>query len=364
MATSRNAELRLPIKVFDFFSGCGGTCVGFRRAGLEIVYALDSDEDARETFASYRSFREIVVEPRPIEKVNPSDIRFLVEQTAGHPVLFSGCAPCQPFSKQNRNRGERDARSPLLLQFLKFICEHKPDYVFVENVAGIQDVDSEEGPLASFIDTLGENEYDWDDGLVLSQDYGVPQRRRRYVLIASRLGSINLPQPTHGPLSPRRLKYRFVKDVIAVLPSLDAGGQDESDPMHRAASLSKTNLERISFCREGEGREKWPPRLRLPCHNGHKGHSDVYGRMKWASPASALTTRCISLSNGRFGHPEQDRAISVREAALLQTFPRHYEFHGSMASMARQIGNAVPPRLAEVFGRHFIKHFKEHCRDG
>jgi len=357
-------KLALPIKVFDFFSGCGGTCLGFHRAGLEIVYALDSDDDARRTFSSHAAFETVVVEPEPIEEVDPESIHPLVKEAAGHPVLFSGCAPCQPFSKQNRYRRQDDARTPLLLQFLKFVCRHKPEYVFVENVAGIQSLDSGTGLLGEFTTELRQNDYDWDNSQILSQNYGVPQRRCRYVLIARRLGKIKIPAPTHGPQSVNGRKYRTVEDVVRGLPALAAGEQDEADPMHRAAKLEPVNLERIRYCKEGEGREKWPPRLRLPCHDGHRGHSDVYGRMRWDDPASALTTRCNSLSNGRFGHPEQDRAISLREAALLQTFPRWFAFHGSMRSVARQIGNAVPPRLAYVFGRHFVKHFKEQCGNG
>lgn len=251
-----------------------------------------------------------------------------------------------------------------MLQFLKFVRAHAPEYVFVENVAGIQGLDSRTGLLGEFTRELRRNGYEWDDGQILSQNYGVPQRRCRYVLIASRFGKIEIPATTHGPKSANRRRYRTVEDVIRGLPVLAAGGEDVADPMHRAAKLEPINLERIRCCQEGEGREKWPSHLRLPCHDGHRGHSDVYGRMSWKSPASALTTRCNSLSNGRFGHPEQDRAISVREAALLQTFPRRYMFCGSMTSMARQIGNAVPPRLAEVFGRHFVKHFEEHCGNG
>ena len=353
----------LPIKVFDFFSGSGGSCIGFHRAGLEVIYALDNNKDARSTFTSYPPFRNVITEPDPIEEVKPVRIRHLIKQFAGYPVLFSGCAPCQPFSKQNRYNRVDDKRRPLLLQFLKFIIEYLPDYVFVENVAGIQSVDNGQGPLGKFVSAL-EGQYSLDAGLVLSQDYGVPQKRRRYVLIASRLGKIKLPAPTHGPRSTSRRRYRFVRDAISDLPTLSAGEQNLKDPMHWAANLSVINLERIRCCQEGEGREKWPPRLRLACHANHKGHSDVYGRLTWESPASALTTRCISLSNGRFGHPEQDRAISIREAALLQTFPRWYIFHGSKASIARQIGNAVPPRLAEVFGRHFVRHYKENCSNG
>ena len=355
---------QLPIKVFDFFSGCGGTSVGFRRSGLDIVNALDSDDDARASFRHYRKFGDVTLEDRPIEQVDASEINALVEKCADYPLLFSGCAPCQPFTKQNTKHRENDERVPLLMEFLRFIAEYTPEYVFVENVPGIQNLRKDEGPLSEFISSLQQKEYSVASGVLASRDYGVPQKRRRFVLIASRIGAIELPAPTHGPRSKAKRPYQVVRKWIERLPSIEAGGQDEEDPFHRAAVLREVNLERIRHCSEGEGREMWPERLRLRCHDNYKGHSDVYGRMSWDKPASGLTTRCISLSNGRFGHPEQDRAISIREAALLQTFPRRFQFTGSMVSMARQIGNAVPPRLAEVFGRHFVKHFKEHSDNG
>lgn len=356
--------LSLPIKVFDFFSGCGGTCVGFEKSGLDIVYALDSDEDARASFLRYPKFNGVTVEARLIEEVEPKEISPLVRKCSGHPLLFSGCAPCQPFTRQNTRHRANDKRVPLLIEFLRFIEEFVPEFVFVENVPGIQNVKEDEGPLSEFISTLRHLEYSVEPRVVASQDYGVPQHRRRFVLVASQLGDIDLPVPTHGPQSRRKRRYRDVRDAIDSLPPINAGEQHRDDPIHRAAALHERNLERIRCCHEGQGREKWPARLRLRCHDNYHGHSDVYGRMSWDKPATGLTTRCISLSNGRFGHPKQDRAISIREAALLQTFPRRYEFCGSMQSMARQIGNAVPPRLAYVFGRHFVRHFKEQCGNG
>ena len=177
-------------------------------------------------------------------------------------------------------------------------------------------------------------------------------------MIASRLGEIQFCPATHGP-GKQTSNYSTVRDWIGDLPPIKAGETHPSDPNHRAASLSPKNLERIMALSEGEDRRSWPNKLKLDCHsNDYTGHTDVYGRMSWAKPASGLTTRCISLSNGRFGHPEQNRAISVREAACLQTFPRDFIFCGSLNSMARQIGNALPVLLAENFGRNFINHFE------
>ena len=168
-------------------------------------------------------------------------------------------------------------------------------------------------------------------------------------------GPIRLPEETHGPGTSNQ-SYETVRDWISHLPAIGAGEEHPEVVNHRAARLSALNLERVQATPEGGGRGDWPDALRLDCHKGFDGYSDVYGRMSWDSPASGLTTRCISYSNGRFGHPEQNRAISIREAACLQTFPEDFVFKGSMNSMARQIGNAVPVRLAKVFGRRFIEH--------
>jgi DNA (cytosine-5)-methyltransferase 1 len=181
----------------------------------------------------------------------------------------------------------------------------------------------------------------------------VPQVRERLILIASRTGGLTLPQATHGDgLQP----VSCVFDAIGGLPRLKAGEVDPDDSDHHAASLSPLNLRRIAATPVGGGRESWPKELLLDCHRGHRGHSDVYGRLSWKKPAASLTTRCISLSHGRFGHPEQHRAISAREAACLQTFPTTYQFYGSLESKARQIGNAVPPKFAEAIGSAIKAH--------
>jgi len=353
-------NFKLPIKVFDFFSGCGGSCKGFHDAGMEIVFALDDDPDARETFESNFSGVEFCNED--ITDVPTNALESVVKKFEGHPKLFSASAPCQPFTRQRTIRPANDDRTDLLGHFQRFVEYYLPEYVFIENVPGLQRVKSKKGPFAEFLATLARLKYKKAVGIVKALDYGVPQRRRRLVAVASRLGSICIPNPTHGDGRPNP-KYSTVEDWIGDLPAIAAGQTHKTDPNHRAASLSRLNLTRIKAISPGEDRRQWPEELKLDCHsNGYKGHTDVYGRMRWDHPASGLTTRCISLSNGRFGHPEQDRAISVREAACLQTFPRTFFFHGSLNSMARQIGNAVPVILAKHFGQHLNKHFKRNMK--
>ena len=326
---------------------------------MEVVFALDWDADAERTFK--RNFPSTTFMAEDIRQVDEDSIRELVDQQRPHPVLFCGCAPCQPFTRQNTTRPEldEDDRVPLLLDFLRFIRRCEPDVVFVENVPGIQNVLPDSEPLRSFRRGLKEAGYsDPACGSMALKRYGVPQGRRRFLLLASRHGRLDLPDETHGPGTDNP-DFATVRDWIEDLPELAAGETDPEIPDHRAARLSPLNLKRIRATPEGGGNRDWPEDLQLTCHKDATGYSDVYGRMSWDRPASGLTTRCISYSSGRFGHPEQDRAISVREAACLQTFPRDFRFSGSLSSRARQIGNAVPVKLAQVIGRHVIRHLAE-----
>jgi DNA (cytosine-5)-methyltransferase 1 len=344
----------MKIRVFDFFSGCGGTSSGFEQSGMEIAFGLDIDHDSGLTFRE--NFPAATFLEADIRNLDTSVLAPLVEKRT-EPVLFCGCAPCQPFSKQNKDKKRNDPRISLLLEFGRFISYWKPDYVFVENVPGLQRVGNGIGPFQKFSDLLSELGYSYVYDVVPALWFGVPQKRERLVLLASRHGKIDLPEATHGP-GRKFPGYSTVKDWIGGLPNLLAGATSTNDPDHQASSLSSLNLKRISLTPEGGGRESWPRHLWLKCHKNHSGHSDVYGRLRWNAPASGLTTRCISYSNGRFGHPEQDRALSAREAACLQTFPRCYRFIGSLESRARQIGNAVPPLMALRIGERIQGHLR------
>lgn len=358
-AANGEAGRDLRVKVFDFFSGCGGASRGFLGAGMDVVFALDSDADAERTFT--RNFPAAVFESGDIREADEAAVRELVAEQRPHHVLFCGCAPCQPFTRQNTTRPDpgEDDRVPLLLEFLRFVKRCRPDVVFVENVPGIQKVRPDSEPLGGFIRGLKEAGYHQPAfRAVPLERYGVPQRRRRFLLLASRRGRLDLPPETHGPGTPNP-EFATVRESIGDLPEIEAGESHAEIADHRAARLSALNLRRIRATPEGGGNRDWPEGLRLACHRETTGYTDVYGRMSWDRPASGLTTRCISYSNGRFGHPEQDRAISVREAACLQTFPRDFRFYGSLNSRARQIGNAVPVRLTEVVGRQVIEHLAE-----
>lgn len=360
------------VRVYDFFSGCGGTSVGFLQAGFELALAIDSCPDAIGTFQ--KNFPGISVINEPIETIDARRVKAYYSKGL-EVTLFCGCAPCQPFTKQKTNtkkNASEDNRRGLLAHFSAIVHGCLPKLVFVENVPGLQKVSVEDGdPFSLFVEQLTNDGYFFDYGVIAAQDYGAPQVRRRLVLVASRMGTISIPVPTHGPN--RAKAYVTVRDAIAHLPSVENGTEHPDKrryPNHRAARLSSLNLERIRHT-GANGRRDWPNSLLPKCYakkkNGERynGHSDCYTRLAWDKPAPGLTTRCISYSNGRFGHPEQDRAITVREAARLQGFPNSFVFTGSLNSMARQIGNAVPVQVAKAFGRHFIRHVRsvEH-RDG
>lgn len=347
----------MALKVFDFFSGCGGTSKGFENAGLKPVFALDFDKDSASTFK--HNFPNVKFSQSDITKFDTKNLEEVFAQDEG--TLFCGCAPCQPFTGQNTSKpdSKRDSRRSLLSRFGDLVFKYLPDYVFVENVPGIQRVVGN-STLSRFKKRLEIADYYTTVEIVESQQYGVPQRRRRLVLLASKHAPIELPIPTHDP--EMGVNYSTVRDWIGHLPPIGTGEIHPTVPNHRAAKLSPLNLKRIRSTPPEGSRADWPEELQLACHakSGYSGHTDVYGRMRWDAPATGLTTRCISLSNGRYGHPEQHRAISVREAASLQTFPDDFSFHGSLNSQARQIGNAVPVLLAQHFGQHIFEHFKKH----
>ena len=358
----RSPDLRKPIKVFDFFSGCGGSSAGLRAAGLEIALGLDNDSDAAQTFKA--NFAEAEFMCSDIKDVTEESFDGIVNRWEDHPLLFNACAPCQPFSQQRRGEAEpNDRRLQLLNDLLRFVRRHRPELIFAENVPGLRDGSAGRKIFLQFTRMLEELGYHASHGVVRSQDYGVPQRRARLVLVASLLGRVDAPARTHGP-DTKRPSYATVADWIRDLPEISAGESHPLVPNHRSAGLSSLNLQRIRATPPGGGWRDLPPRL-LPASrkSGFAGFTDVYGRLKWDSPAPALTTRCISYSNGRFGHPEQDRAISVREAACLQTFPLDFVFTGNLNSQARQVGNAVPAQLAQQFGERIASHLADFVID-
>lgn len=343
------------LKAIDFFCGAGGMSYGLSKADIQILAGVDNDPFCRETYA---------LNNKPAQFVN-SDVselscRKLAERINvkknDDQLILVGCSPCQFWSKINTDKAKSSKTAFLLKEFQRFVDYFRPAFVVIENVPGLSTGKTHD-LLPQFHSFLKNNKYEYAHGIINANLFGVPQNRRRYLLIASRLSKpIKLPDGTKE----ERLTVRDFIGPDKGFPPIEAGQQDHTVDLHTAAGLSIKNLQRIK-CTEPDGGTRFcwkdDPELQLPAYAG-KDHifKDVYGRMFWGQPAPTITTRFNSLSNGRFGHPEEHRALSLREGATLQTFPKDYIFKApNLAAVARQIGNAVPPALAERIGRYLLK---------
>lgn len=347
---------RLPqIEVVDLFCGIGGLSFGMKKAGFNILAGFDLDWTCK---YAYETNNEAIFNYKNIKDVTSQDILPLYSPKSIK--VLAGCAPCQPFSSYAFKNKEKDPNKyDLLYEFSRLIKEVHPDIVTMENVPSIATF-ALKNVLADFVSTLEEEGYYVSYQVVYCPDYGVPQTRKRLVLLASRFGEISLIPPTHQPNA-----YVTVKEIIGTLSPLKAGETDPKDSLHRCCALTPINQKRIEATPYGGSWKDWPAELVLECHKrkGGKSFGSVYGRMKWESPSPTITTQCTGLGNGRFGHPVQDRAISAREAALLQTFPMTYKFFSdeetvSLTKASRYIGNAVPPRLGEIIAESIKIHIR------
>lgn len=334
----------------DFFCGAGGLTRGLVNAGIPVTLGIDSASNLQTTYEANNPGSQFL--NANVRRLDTAVVREALGDFNPDELLLTACAPCQPFAALYRLERQGDATT-LLGQFARFVAELRPGQVVVENVPGLTRVRgySTYRRFLALLEGLG---YSYCEGVVDAKAYGVPQTRRRFLLIAVRAAAPSMPSPSHGP---GLLPYVTVRDAIHSYPRIGAGETHPVVPNHRAAVLTERNLERIrNTPHDGGDRTVWPEHLWLECHkNGHEGHEDVYGRMRWQQPAPTLTGKCYSLSNGRYGHPEQDRAISLREAAKLQSFPDDYVFHAtSLRQFGAQIGNAVPVKLAEAIGRHIL----------
>lgn len=353
--------------MIDLFSGSGGVTLGFKLAGFKVLAAVEIDPVAAETYGT--NHPEVRLYRTDIRKVDPVLVMKETGLRAGELTVLSVCAPCQPFSRQNRST-KWDPRAELILEGLRFVKVLKPRYVFLENVPGLGK-GAYKRILDEFIDGLKKEGYGISEPRVLDAvDYGVPQFRKRLFLLAGRSGERpSFPEPTHAPPEEAEKNgkepWRTVFDAIGDLPPLESGERDPKDPLHRARKHSALSLERLRHIpHNGGSRKSLPPHLQLACHvNGNGGYNDVYGRMDFSKPSNTLTTGCTNITKGRFAHPVQDRAITPREAARLQTFPDWYVFHGSYEQISSQIGNAVPVLLAKKFADVLHKKFSESVKD-
>lgn len=340
----------------DFFCGVGGATKGFQDAGVQVLKGIDNDVSCKKTYEENCAPAKFVL--KDINNVGIEDRLLDVNPSKDDYLLYIACAPCQPFSRFAKLRSckAQDRRTYLMGSFIKIIGEDHPDFVFVENVPGFAEALNGTllGQFCQVFDHLGYN-YEWR--IVDARDYGTPQKRLRFVFFASKVSKMPFPAPTYGG---GRHPYITVREAIGKYPPIAAGEAHPNLLNHQSAKLSRLNLRRLKHTpKNGGSRKDWPHHLWLKCHEDDSSHTDVYGRMKWDEPAPTLTCRCISVSNGRFAHPEQDRAISVREAASLQTFPEKFVFYERMAQAAKHIGNAVPPILAFEFGKVIIDIAKQ-----
>jgi DNA (cytosine-5)-methyltransferase 1 len=342
---------KLEISAVDLFCGVGGLTHGLVRGGIDVEAGIDIDGNCKYPYEANNNAEFIQGD---IKDIGADQIHSLFAKNRLR--LLAGCAPCQPFStySQAGRDGRSDGKWDLLLEFGRIVAKLQPELVTMENVPQILD----HAVFQDFLKSL-DGYHTWY-GVVRCTEYGVPQSRKRLVLLASRLGPIELIPPTHKetPLT--------VHDVIANLPAISAGSSNMDDPLHVACSLSEINLRRIRASKPGGTWRDWPVELLASCHGKDSGktYPSVYGRMEWSAPAPTITTQCFGYGNGRFGHPEQDRAISLREAAILQTFPKDYKFAQKTDAvkfnvLGRLIGNAVPVRIGEIVAESFRMHLSK-----
>jgi len=355
MQESLNLDQSMPV-VIDFYCGAGGFTRGALDAGAYVICGIDNDNRAKGTYEYNNKNINACSVPyieNSVEDIQKNYLRDLLKPFKDHPLVFVGCPPCQHFTNLGTDKTASEASKGALSAFVDHVLVFRPKYVVIENVPGIR------APKYGAVwedakSRLREVKYQIRDEIVDAKCFGVPQTRRRMLLVAAQNEKPPWPKAKHGPG-----RYRKICDVLAKtgLRKLRAGERDPSDPMHVAAILSETNLARIMATpKSGGNRTAWPAELQLECYKEFSGYTDVYGRMDWQKPAPTLTTRFNSLSNGRFGHPEQNRAITPREGALLQTFPKDYQFlDSSMNVNVRHIGNAVPPLLAREIVSAIIK---------
>jgi DNA (cytosine-5)-methyltransferase 1 len=338
----------------DSFSGAGGLSLGLREAGFEILLSFDIDSKCIETIKNNKKYFPHPALCEDIRNMLGGRLLNNIGLRQGELFLLAGGPPCQGFSVQ-RIGEDIDGRNELVLQYGKLIDEVRPMFFVMENVSGIQGKRGKLilSKLISHMEGIG---YVVHKRLVDAENYGVPQRRKRIILVGERrdIGSeYAFPKPTG--------ERHTVRETIGFLPLPPEDGSSHPDyPLHRRDRLSDKNVKRLMALQQGQGRDHLPVELLANCHRIDSsiiGHPNVYGRMSWDDVAPTITARFDSFTRGMFGHPEQLRSISLCEGALLQTFPIDFAFFGSKVEIARQIGNAVPPKLAKIIGESIIKYY-------
>jgi DNA (cytosine-5)-methyltransferase 1 len=337
---------------YDLFCGAGGLTRGLERAGINVKLGVDIDPDCRFPYTKNNRAKFLL---KSVPDLSVDDLTGGKKSRSYR--LLAGCAPCQPFSTYRQKAGSNDDRWRLLEHFGRLAEQLDPDFITMENVPNL----AKQKVFKDFVATLTARGFHVSHEIVDCADFGVPQQRRRLVLLASKLGPVELIR------AKRKRKAKTVKQAIGKLPRLRAGGVSPKDPLHQSCELSETNLQRIRASKPGGTWRDWDESLVAPCHRRATGktYPGVYGRMVWDAPAPTMTTQYFAFGSGRFGHPSQARGISLREGAILQSFPRSYKFVARgqpviRKTIGRLVGNAVPVKLAEAIGKTILAHARTH----
>ncbi|MDP3041750.1 MAG: DNA cytosine methyltransferase [Candidatus Omnitrophota bacterium] len=341
----------------DLFCGAGGLTLGLKKAGFEVVAGVELRPEIAKTYkANHRKTKLLV---KDVKQVTGEE---LFKLTGKEEIdLVAGCPPCQGFSQLTEKYKRDDPRNGLVLEMARIIEETKPRMVMMENVPRITTKGKE--ILDGFVEKLKSLGYVVNMGILQMADYGVPQSRRRFVLLAGRGFEISLPKRTHAYKadSKENLKpWLTLSEAIRGFPKpvklsfTEKNDGPEKFNWHVVRDLQKISIDRLKAIKQGDNRLALPRHLRPKCHKTKKaGFHNVYGRLRWNYVSSSITTGCTTVCMGRFGHPIEDRTISVREAALIQTFPFNYRFKTKFISTAcNLVGNALPPRFAEIAGKN------------
>lgn len=352
----KTSKSKKTLRAVDFFCSGGGMTSGFRKAGIEVVGGIDFDPECEETYTHNNPGSKFILSD--IKKLKFSTLeKELSLKKNDDQMIFIGCSPCQYWSNIKTIKAKSEVSKNLLIDFQKFVKYFKPGYIVIENVPGILNR-VEESPLKAFLNFLDKENYTYAQDVINASHYGVPQTRRRFLLIASRVSKeVRLPIADTKTKLPTVRKFIGDKKKFKPIP---AGHKDTTEFSHSTAGVSEDNLKRLMITPHNGGtRSAWSnTNLQIAAYKGRdNSFQDVYGRMFWDKPGPTITTKFYSITNGRFAHPEQNRAISIREGATLQTFDIDYKFiTSSIASTARLIGNAVPPQLSKRIAQSIIKN--------
>lgn len=350
-------EITNELKAIDFFCGAGGVTCGFGEVGIKVLAGIDIDPKFKDTYVKNNN---AIFINEDVSNLAPKSLTDYVDiERNDDNMVFVGCSPCQYYSNLKSDKTKSEKSRLLLEDFKEFVLYYRPGFVFIENVPGLETKVG--SPIHNFKKKLKKEGYVFDQKVVNAKYFNVPQNRRRFILIASRLNpEIKLPSQDKKKESLITVKKAIGDETL--FPKVEAGFIDDSIFMHTTSKVSDLNLERLKRTpKNGGSRRSWANdiRLQLECYKEHDGHHDVYGRMYWDRPSPTITTRFIYTSTGRYSHPEQNRAISIREGATLQSFPLNYNFYSSnKGAVATMIGNAVPPKLAKAIGATIFEYWK------